>query len=206
MKQFNELIYKPLYDQFDSGHNWGHATKVAASARYLGYRYCPELIDIVNIAAYVHDIGLLYGRDLHEIHGSEMVLNDLYLKSILTPDQLLVVSNAVLNHRASTGCPKNMVAKIVADADRTGEFDAKSLLIRTYQYCSKFHNNIEDRCIYAITHAMEKFVTGGPRYKISVLSQCHFPETRMKMEKLTDEIMKLFNMHDIHAIKSFIGV
>jgi len=204
--KFDELLYKPLYDQFDAGHNWNHALNVACAAGKLACKYCPELINVVNITAYVHDIGLIYGRDLHEVYGSEMVLNDLYLKSILTSNQLEIVADAILNHRASNGHPVGIVAKIIADSDRCEAFDSRLILIRTYNYSNRFFDNIDDRLLYAINHVVEKFITGGPKYKIPVAAKCHFPETKIEIKKMGIEVLELFNMHDINAIKQFIGL
>ncbi len=111
--------YEKMYDNFDEGHDITHMLTVRIAAIALAKKYLREGITLAYIAATLHDIGLSKGRDNHEVHGSEMIKKDKYLKTILTKLEIEEIAKAVKQHRASTGNPTTVLAKIISDADRT---------------------------------------------------------------------------------------
>jgi len=66
----------PIYDTFDEGHNWSHATGVAEAAKRLAAIYAPRKQSLAHIAAITHDLGLQVNREEHEVHGGKIVRKD----------------------------------------------------------------------------------------------------------------------------------
>ena len=51
---------------------------------------------------YFHDLGNLTNRENHHILSAQLVFADKNLKKYFNEDELTIISNACLNHRAST--------------------------------------------------------------------------------------------------------
>jgi len=167
-----------LYRGFDAGHDQQHVEAVKLQAVALAKKYAPELVLLAEIAAVYHDIGLRKGRDRHEVHGAAMVLDDTRLGSLLTYDEMLQVATAVRHHRASTGKPETMLAKIVADADRT-PISTSNIYMRAFVH-SLTHNpgkDLEDQLWRAGKFVFEKSGPGGYGRKT------HFEETEAAIEE-----------------------
>lgn len=64
--KINLQKYESLYDTFDGGHDRKHLNEVRNFAVQLAKKYSPEKIEIVYVAATLHDIGLSITRDNHE--------------------------------------------------------------------------------------------------------------------------------------------
>ena len=90
----------PQYDAFDGGHQRDHAeTVIAESLKLARANNADETMSYV-IAAY-HDLGLKFDREHHHIHSGEILMADDTLRQWFTPDQLLIMRDAVEDHRAS---------------------------------------------------------------------------------------------------------
>lgn len=101
-------------------HSFAHVTKVAVDAekilRTLGY---PEReIELVKIAAYLHDIGNLVNRVEHSQSGAVMafrILDNLGME----PSDIATVVTAIGNHDEGTGVPVNTIAAALILADKS---------------------------------------------------------------------------------------
>jgi len=131
--RINLKKYENLYDSFDSGHNKIHLKEVRENAIDLGEKYAPNKLEIVYVAATLHDIGISISREDHEKHGYEIVKKDIEIKKVYSKEDFDFILEAIREHRASTGNPKSIIAKIIADADRTPHSTGRSLK-RSYDY------------------------------------------------------------------------
>ena len=101
-------------------HSFAHVTKVAVDAenilRTLGY---PEReIELVKIAAYLHDIGNLVNRIEHSQSGAVMafrILDNLGME----PSEIATVVTAIGNHDEGTGVPVNTISAALILADKS---------------------------------------------------------------------------------------
>lgn len=193
--------YENLYDSFDGGHDRQHLNAVRNCALNLAKIYAPDKIDLVYIAATLHDIGLSVNREEHEIEGEKLIRSDPYIKSQLSSEDFEELCHAVGQHRASTGNPKTIVAKIISDADRGGGFDNPSdQFSRAYWYGKKNYLDIsdEEQIWRAAKHQSEKFATN------SYGRRTYFPETDLRLSKMMDPIIKAYQDRDLKFLQSLV--
>ena len=101
-------------------HSFAHVTKVAQSAGYileiLGYS--EHQVELVKIAAYLHDIGNLVNRFEHSQSGAVMafrILDNLNMD----PADIATIVAAIGNHDEGTGVAVNAVAAALIIADKS---------------------------------------------------------------------------------------
>ena len=113
------------------------------------------------IAAY-HDLGLRIDRELHHIHSGEILLADEMLRQWFSEEQLLVMRDAVEDHRASgKNPPRTIYGAIVAEADR--QIDPLTVIQRTMAYSRKLYPDGDFETLYRRSreHLQEKYAEGG---------------------------------------------
>lgn len=86
-------------------HSFAHVTNVAANAKYIleTLGYPQHDIELVQVAAYLHDIGNLVNRVDHSQSGAVMafrILDDLGMD----PADVATVVSAIGNHDEGTAC------------------------------------------------------------------------------------------------------
>jgi uncharacterized protein len=135
------------YSNFDRAHDYAHVCRVIKNSLELCSSL--ELCDNLNIAmvytiAAYHDIGLLNGRDNHEIVSAFYLTNDAKLKKWFTSAEIRIMSEAVEDHRASNAKePRSIYGKIISDADR--DIDYEMLLKRAIQYGLNNHPELNKK-------------------------------------------------------------
>lgn len=101
-------------------HSFAHVGVVAENARYilqtLGY---PENdLELVQIAAYLHDIGNLVNRIEHSQSGAVMAFS-LLNRLGMPPEDTAVIVTAIGNHDEGTGVAVNHIAAALILADKS---------------------------------------------------------------------------------------
>ena len=130
--EFVEKQILPQYAHFDKAHNMEHATRVIRRSLDLARKIGADLNMAYAIAAY-HDLGLSGPRAIHHITSGKILIQDARLKRWFSKDQLLMMKEAVEDHRASASrTPRSIYGKIVAEADR--DIDPETVIRRTIQY------------------------------------------------------------------------
>lgn len=204
MKSFTHLDlgpYEKMYDAFDGGHNLKHCHTVRELAVLLAQKYLPNKVELAYIAATLHDIGLSIDRENHESEGEKLIRHDQYLIDNLSPDDFEEICHAVKEHRASTGNPQTILAKIISDADRGGGcYGSADALNRAYQYGLKNYLNFTDdeQINEAARHQTEKFSPG------SYGRRTYFSETEVRLSQIYDPIIKAYKNQDFKYLKSLI--
>ena len=101
-------------------HSFAHVLKVASDAEYIlkTLEYSEEDIELVKIAAYLHDIGNLINRVEHSQSGAIMAFRILDRMGMPASDIATVVT-AIGNHDEGTGLPVNHVAAALILADKS---------------------------------------------------------------------------------------
>lgn len=104
---------KGAHDPF---HGQTHVAAVAADARILAEALAPERADLIEVAAWWHDVGRVYVNDQHEELGAKLA--EAYLRDLgFPPDDRKAVYDAIACHRWDMR-PETMDGEIVRDADK----------------------------------------------------------------------------------------
>ena len=155
----NEIL--PRYADFDKGHQRDHAESVIQESIVLAQEHGADKKMAYVIAAF-HDLGLEKGRELHHIYSGEILMADPILPQFFSKEQLLVMREAVEDHRASSKhAPRSIYGAIVAEADR--HIDPETILRRTMQFGLKQNPEADFEWHFnrAYEHMLEKYAEGG---------------------------------------------
>lgn len=160
LSYINEHII-PCYTNFDKAHQVDHVRKVISESLLLAGSY-PVNINMVYVIAAYHDMGLSEGRDFHHIDSGKMLMKDQALRNWFTEEQLLLMKDAIEDHRASNKHePRSIYGKIVAEADRI--INPEVTLRRTVQFGLSHYpdRNKEEQYQRFCAHLQEKYAEGG---------------------------------------------
>lgn len=126
-------------------HSFAHVGKVAETSAYIlrTLDFSEHEVEMVKIAAYLHDIGNLVNRVEHSQSGAIMAFRILD-KMHMDPDDIATVITAIGNHDEGTGVPVNPVAAALILADKS---DVRRSRVRNNDV-STF--DIHDRVNYSV--------------------------------------------------------
>ena len=161
LQQYIEQSILPQYEAFDGGHRHDHADSVIRESIKLAREYQADERMAYTIAAY-HDLGLRIDREKHHIHSGEILMADETLRQWFTQEQLLMMRDAVEDHRASSkNPPRTIYGAIVAEADR--QMVPETVIHRTMAYSAKLFPNGDFETLYQRSkeHLLEKYAEGG---------------------------------------------
>ncbi|MGN0537886.1 MAG: HD domain-containing protein [Acutalibacteraceae bacterium] len=101
-------------------HSFAHVTRVAETAKYIlkTLDFSEHDIELVQIAAYLHDIGNLVNRTEHSQSGAIMAFRILDHMDMAAEDIAIIVT-AIGNHDEGTGIPVNPIAAALILADKS---------------------------------------------------------------------------------------
>lgn len=152
----------PRYENFDKAHNLSHVQTVIEESLALAKQH-PEADErLVYVIAAYHDTGLCRDRATHHLVSGELLMADTRLRQWFSEEELLLMKEAVEDHRASTDHePRSIYGRIVAEADRI--IDPDITLRRTVQYGLKQNPVANEEWHYQRfhNHLMEKYAPGG---------------------------------------------
>ena len=161
IQEYIEQTILPQYDAFDGGHQRDHAQAVIAESLQLAREHNADEQMAYVIAAY-HDLGLRFDREKHHIHSGEILMSDQTLRQWFTEEQLLIMRDAIEDHRASgKNPPRTIYGAIVAEADR--QIIPETVIARTMAYSAKLYPDGDFETLYARSreHLLEKYAEGG---------------------------------------------
>lgn len=135
-------------------HSFPHVTKVARDAGYIlkTLGYSEHDVELVQIAAYLHDFGNLVNRVDHSQSGAIMafrILDHLNME----PDDIAQIVSAIGNHDEGTGVAVNPIAAALIIADKS---DVRRTRVRN-QDVANF--DIHDRVNYSVKKSILKINT-----------------------------------------------
>lgn len=121
----------PRYEANGESHGISHITKVIQRSFEIGDEYeeshpdePPFNADMVYIIAAYHDLGDHVDRRRHHIISGEMMMADTGLDKFITPQEKVIIKEAVEDHRASKkNEPRTIYGRLVLTADRNNELD-----------------------------------------------------------------------------------
>ena len=151
----------PKYESFDKAHDTNHVDKVIENSLSIAKDYDVDINKVYIIAAY-HDLGLAKGRTEHEKNSALFLLSDSKLREWFSEDELMLMAEAVEDHRASNEHPpRSIYGKIVSEADRDIEY--ATILERVVHYSLDNYPNYtpEEHFARTYSHVQEKYGKNG---------------------------------------------
>ena len=150
-------------------HSFAHVGMVAASARYILERlgYDERTLELVQIAAYLHDIGNLVNRADHSQSGAVMAFRILD-KLGMDAAEIAEIVTAIGNHDEGTGRPVSPMAAALILADKS---DVRRSRVRN-QAESAF--DIHDRVNYSVKKAELKINEDRTLIKLKLSVDTHY--------------------------------
>ena len=130
LKQYIESTLFPQYESLNGeAHGIGHIKQVIQRTYEIGDEYEesnpdqePLNANIAYITAAYHDIGDHVNRKKHHIISAEMMMADKGLDAFVTPEEKLIIKEAIEDHRASKEeIPRTIYGRLVLTADRNNE-------------------------------------------------------------------------------------
>lgn len=162
LKKYIEENILPSYSKNDLGHDLNHITYVIGrSLKFASSIKCINYNMVYTVAAY-HDIGHYIDAKNHEKLSMYILLADSNLKEFFSGEQIIIMAEAVYDHRASmNGIPRSIYGKIISSADRNTNVD--DMLRRTYSYRIKHNPNdsFEQIVEESRKHIISKFGSNG---------------------------------------------
>ena len=152
----------PLYLSCDGAHDINHIKYVInRSLKFASMVNDINLNMVYTIAAY-HDLGDSFDRKNHEKISASILLSDNELKKYFNDEELIMMSEAIIDHRASLDYePRSIYGKIVSSADRNVNVD--DIFYRTYEYILKHRGYLDtdEILLRAYNHISDKFGKNG---------------------------------------------
>lgn len=161
LQQYIEREILPRYDHFDKAHQQDHVRMVIRQSLELADKMDVDVNMVYAIAAY-HDTGLQEGREHHHEVSARIILADNSLRQWFTEEQIVVMADAVEDHRASAGHePRTVYGRIVAEADRY--IEPATIIRRTIQYGLDHYPEMdrEEHFSRMLAHLHEKYGRNG---------------------------------------------
>ena len=150
-------------------HSFAHVGLVANTAKYIleTLGYSRHDIELVQIAAYLHDIGNLVNRTEHSQSGAVMafrILDNLGM----APEDIAKITTAIGNHDEGTGVAVNPIAAALIIADKT---DVRRTRVRNTD-TTQF--DIHDRVNYSVKKTLVKINEDKTLIKLKMSVDTHF--------------------------------
>jgi len=150
-KTYIEVGDKNLGVKGYTKHDFGHVIKVAETAGYIleNLGFSKREVELVKIAAYIHDVGNMVNRQEHAQTGACICFNIL-TRLGMEPEEIAIVVSAIGNHDEEVGIPINPVSAALILGDKT---DVRRSRVRNTDFATF---DIHDRVNYAVEEANVK--------------------------------------------------
>lgn len=157
----NNIIVR--YKDYELSHNDSHILNVINNSFDIVKDLNLDVDEnmVYTIAAY-HDLGIPMGRKTHHLSSAKLLLEDNNLIQFFNDEELLIMKEAIEDHRASSpNPPRSIYGRIVAEADR--DIDPDRVLERCVQYQkNKYPRSTDEEIfIHAKEHIIEKYGDNG---------------------------------------------
>ena len=150
-------------------HSFAHVTMVSNTAKYIleTLGYPKHDIELVQIAAYLHDIGNLVNRIEHSQSGALLAFRILD-EMKMPPCDIALIASAIGNHDEGTGTPVNHIAAALIIADKT---DVRRSRVRNQDFTTF---DIHDRVNYSVKESRIKINEEKSLIKLKIYLDNHF--------------------------------
>lgn len=162
LKKYVEDNILIKYKDNQNGHGIGHINYVIDRSIKFASTIEDINFDMVYVVASYHDLGHSINPDNHEVVSAQMLVEDLNLKKYFSEEEIIVMKEAIEDHRASSNnVPRNIYGKIVSSADRNTSVEEvlrRSYLYRINKRSFKSLDEVIEECHL---HLSNKFGRGG---------------------------------------------
>ena len=159
LKKYIETTILPKYQTLDLAHSGNHVFDVIETSFDIAKDYDLNLDMVYTIAAF-HDVGLVVEREKHHIIGGEMLFHDAFINMYFNNEQIIIMKEAVEDHRASSKHPpRSIYGKVIAEADRSDTMD--TVIERTILFRLKQNESFETMYPDIYQHIVEKYGENG---------------------------------------------
>lgn len=114
-------------------------------------------------------------------------------------EEIEEIVHAVREHRASTGNPQTVIAKIISDADKASD-GTNSAFQRAYHWGKKHLPNVnhEGQLLRAAYHLKVNFGEEGTGRRL------YFPESEERIVKMYEPIFNALEVYDMERMEGFL--
>jgi predicted metal-dependent HD superfamily phosphohydrolase len=110
-------FYRDFIDENYLYHNLQHAADVVEAVRRLGQQYClsESELEILELAAWLHDTGFRYGAENHEENSAHIARDFLHREEY--PVEAIAQVEGLILATKRFAAPQNLLQQIIRDAD-----------------------------------------------------------------------------------------
>ena len=165
-------------------HSFAHVGTVAKTAKYIleSLKYPAREIELVQIAAYLHDIGNVINRIEHSQSGAILAFR-LLGEMGMEPKETALIATAIGNHDEGTGVPVNPIAAALIIGDKA---DVRRSRVRNQEFTSF---DIHDRVNYSVKHAVLNINEDKTILKLKLYLDNHFGSVMDYFEIFMDRMI-----------------
>lgn len=162
LKKHIQEIIDYHYNLNDKGHGLEHVKYVIDRSIKFASKIENINYNMVYVVAAYHDVAHHIDAKNHEVLSAQMLRADEQLKKFFSDEQIIIMSEAVEDHRSSLeNEPRSIYGKIISSADRNTSVD--TTLRRCYAYNKKHspelnEENLIEKCRQFI---LSKYGTEG---------------------------------------------
>lgn len=208
--ELKQYIDENILPQYESNNIGGHGISHIRDVILRSYEIISEFglevnHDMIYTIAAFHDIGYKEDKDNHEQVSSEKFLKDETIKKFFTDEEIQIIAEAIVDHRASLEYEaRSIYGKIVSSADR--ETSVENMLKRSVAYQADKHKDenptVEQVIEYSFKKLSSKFGKGGyakmyypdKKYTDYLATMQDLLEHKEKFVKAEKEIAKTLGM------------
>ncbi len=168
-KQLKQYIEENILPQYDLNNIGGHGIDHIKTVMIRCFEIIEEFKldinkDMIYTIAAFHDIGYKKDPDKHEEVSSEMFKNDHNIAKFFNQEQIDIMAEAIVDHRASLEYEaRSIYGKIVSSADR--ETSVENMLERSFLYQADKHQaenpSVRQIIEYSYKKLSSKYGKGG---------------------------------------------
>ena len=119
-KNLKEYIEKEIFEIYknDKCNLINHINYVIRRSLDFALNIIGVNINMVYVIAAFHDIGYHINKEKHEILSANIFYNDKKMRDFFNEKEIIIIKEAILDHRPKETEPKSIYGKIIRTADR----------------------------------------------------------------------------------------
>lgn len=178
-EELKKYIEENIMTQYDTnnvgGHGRAHIETVIARSFELAETFNLDVNpDMVYVIAAFHDIGYRVNPDEHEAVSSQMFLQDKNIQKFFSEDEIRVIAEAIVDHRASLEYEaRSVYGKLVSSADR--EVSVENMLERSVNFQADKHRAENPTDLQVIDYSFKKL---SSKYGKGGYAKMYYPDEK----------------------------
>ena len=189
LRNYIEENVLTLYDNNIGGHGMKHIkTVIDRSFELVDVFNLDVDLNVVYVVAAFHDIGYKENPDEHEEVSSNMFKNDNNMKIFFTDEEISIIADAIVDHRASLEYDaRNIYGEIVSSADR--EISVDNMLERSILFQADKHKDENPSIMDIINYSYKKL---SSKYGKGGYAKMYYPDEKYnnylsRMQEILDD-------------------